>query len=450
MKNTEKKSLNRDARRYIWHPFTQMKDWEKEDPVIIERGRGIYLYDIEGNQYLDAVSSLWVNLHGHRKSALDNSVRTQLKKIAHSTLLGLTNIPAIQLAKKLVAIAPKGLVKVFYSDNGSTAVEIAIKMSLQYWQLKGKPKKARYLTLENDYHGDTIGSVSVGGIDFFHSRYKPLLFPVHKIGAPYCYRCFLGKTYPECKMACVDEVERVLEKHHEEIAAMVIEPLVQGVAGMIVWPQGYLSKLRKLCTRYNVLMIADEVMTGFGRTGRMFAVQHEKVLPDLMAVAKGISGGYLPLAATLTTQEIYNAFLGDYQDFKTFFHGHSYTGNQLGCAVALANLKVMEEEKVLLRLRSKIVQLRRWLSEIRNYPHVGDVRQLGFLAGIELVKDKKAKTPYPLPERVGFQVAAEAKKRGVLIRPLGDVIVIMPPLSISPKTLRQMMNILFNSIKAVT
>ncbi|HLB94837.1 MAG TPA: adenosylmethionine--8-amino-7-oxononanoate transaminase [Nitrospiria bacterium] len=450
MNDKKRRELEEDARRYIWHPFTQMKDWEKETPIIIERGSGLYLYDIHGDRYLDGVSSLWVNLHGHRKRALDQALRHQLDKIAHSTLLGLTNVPAIELAKRLVQLAPRGIAKIFYSDNGSTAVEIAIKMALQYWQLKGRPKKTGYLSLTNAYHGDTIGAVSVGGIDLFHERYRPLLFPTFKVGAPYCYRCFLGKTYPQCEMACADEVEKVLAAHHDAIAAVVVEPLVQGTAGIIVWPPGYLSHLREVCTRYHVLMIVDEVLTGFGRTGRMFACQQEGVAPDLMAVAKGLSGGYLPIAATLTTQEIYEAFLGEYEEFKTFFHGHSYTGNQLACAVALASLQVFEKEKVLEKLPRKIAQLTTDLAPLRDHPHVGDVRQLGFIAGIELVKDKQSKKPYPLSERRGFRVAAEARTRGMLIRPLGNVIVLMPPLSVDLRTLRRMVRILIESIHAAT
>jgi adenosylmethionine-8-amino-7-oxononanoate aminotransferase len=442
--------LEEDARRFIWHPFTQMKEWEKEVPVIIERGEGPYLYDIHGKKYLDGVSSLWVNLHGHRKRALDNAVRHQIGKIAHSTLLGLSNVPAIELAQKLIRMAPPGLTKVFYSDNGSTAVEIAIKMALQYWQLKGSPRKTRYLALTNAYHGDTIGAVSVGGIDLFHGRYGPLLFPTFKVGAPYCYRCFLNKTYPRCGIACVDEVEKVLKTHHEEIAAVVVEPLIMGAAGMIVWPPGYLKRLRELCTSYRVLLIADEVLTGFGRTGRMFACEHEGVTPDLMAVAKGLTGGYLPLAATFTTQEIYDAFLGEYNEFKTFFHGHSYTGNPLGCAVALANLEVFDREKVLEKLKPKIARLRADLEVLCDHPHVGDLRQLGLIAGIELVRNKKTKEPYPLEERRGHRVAAEAKARGMLIRPLGNVIVLMPPLSTDRPTLRRMVGILAESIHAAT
>ncbi|HET6465850.1 MAG TPA: adenosylmethionine--8-amino-7-oxononanoate transaminase [Nitrospiria bacterium] len=439
-------SLEEEARRYIWHPFTQMAEWEKEPPLIIERGKGVYLYDVYGKRYLDAVSSIWVNLHGHRKAALDRALKNQIDKIAHSTLLGLTNRPAIRLAKKLVTLAPPGLTKVFFSDNGSTAVEVALKIALQYWRHRGKARKTKFLSLNNAYHGDTIGSVSLGGIELFHGLYSPLLFPTYKVGAPYCYRCFLNKTFPECRLACGDEVERVLSEHHDEIAAVVIEPLIQGAAGMLTWPPGYLKRIRDLCTRYHSLLIADEVFTGFGRTGTMFACEHEGVTPDLMAVAKGLTGGYLPLAATLATREIYDAFLGGYGEFKTFFHGHSYTGNPLGCAVALASLDVFDRERVLSRLRPKIRALADGLKPLWRHPHVGDIRQIGLIAAVELVKDRPTKEPYPLEERWGYRVAKEALKRGMILRPLGNVVPLLPPLSVTIPQLRKMISILDESI----
>lgn len=444
------KNLEEDARRYIWHPFTQMAEWEKETPLIIERGKGVYLFDVYGKRYLDGVSSIWVNLHGHRNSALDRSLKNQINKIAHSTLLGLTHRPAIRLAKKLVALAPPGLVKVFFSDNGSTAMEVALKIAFQYWRHRGKTGKTKFLSLINAYHGDTVGSVSLGGIELFHGLYSPLLFPTYKVGAPYCYRCFLNKTYPECRLACADEVEKVLSRHHNEIAAVVVEPMIQGAAGMVTWPPGYLKKTRELCTRHHVLLIADEVFTGFGRTGMMFACEHEEVTPDLMAVAKGLTGGYLPLAATLVTQEIYDAFLGEYREFKTFFHGHSYTGNQLGCAAALANLEVFEKEHVLSRLRSKIDALAEELKRLRGHPHVGETRQIGLIAAVELVKNRTTKESYPLEERRGLRVAREALKRGMIIRPLGNVVPLLPPLSVTIPQLKKMTSILKESIQAAT
>jgi adenosylmethionine-8-amino-7-oxononanoate aminotransferase len=329
-------------------------------------------------------------------------------------------------------------------------VEVAVKMALQYWQLKGRPGKTRFVSLVNAYHGDTVGAVSLGGVDLFHRRFGPLLFPTFKAGAPYCYRCFLGKTFPDCRLACLGEVESILKKHRHEIAAVAVEPVVQGAAGMIVWPKGYLSGIRRLCTRYGVLMLADEVLTGFGRTGKLFACQTENVTPDLMAVAKGLTGGYLPLAATLTTREIYDAFLGEYAEFKTFFHGHSYTGNQLGCAAALANLDVFEKEGVLKKTSARIRQMRAGLRPLRDHPRVGDIRQAGMIAGIELVKDRRTREPYAPKERIGHRVARAALERGMIIRPLGHIIVLMPPLSTGEAVLNKMIRILDASIREAT
>jgi adenosylmethionine---8-amino-7-oxononanoate aminotransferase len=436
---------------YLWHPFTQMQEWAQEEPLIIERGNGSYLIDTEGQKYLDGTSSIWVNLHGHRHPALDRAMKKQLEKIAHSTLLGLSHPPAILLARELIRIAPKGLTRVFYSDNGSTAVEVALKMAVQYWQQRhpAAGPKNTFLHLKLAYHGDTIGAVSVGNIDLFHARFKPLLFPTLDADPPYCYRCPLKLTYPSCQMACLEPIEQILKTRHRELAGFIIEPLVQAAAGMIMSPPGYLKRIRELCTTYSVLLIADEVATGFGRTGKVFACQHEEVTPDLMTISKGLTGGYMPLAATLTTEEVYNAFLGKYEDFKTFFHGHSYTGNPLGCAVALANLAVFRTEKTLTKLRPKIAALKRLLRSLAILPHVGEIRQQGFMVGIELVKDRATKEAYPLETRIGHLVAAEARKRRLLIRPLGNVIVLMPPLSTSVRELHQMVDTMASSIRAV-
>ncbi|MGH7181047.1 MAG: adenosylmethionine--8-amino-7-oxononanoate transaminase [Nitrospiraceae bacterium] len=426
--------------RYLWHPFTQMLEWEREEPLIIERGKGRYLIDTEGKRYLDGTSSIWVNLHGHRHPTLDRAIKKQLDRIAHSTLLGLANPPAIQLARALVRIAPKGLKRVFYSDNGSTAVEVALKMAIQYWQQRhpeAGPKNT-FLHLRLAYHGDTIGAVSVGNIELFHSRFKSLRFSSIEADPPYCYRCPLGMTYPACRMACLDPIERLLQDRHRELAGFIIEPLVQAAAGMLTSPPGYLKRIRELCTNYNVLLIADEVATGFGRTGKMFACQHEEVTPDLMAISKGLTGGYMPLAATLTTDEIYQAFLGKYEDFKTFFHGHSFTGNPLGCAVALANLDVFKKDNTLSRLQPKIETMARLLQPLRQLPHVGDIRQKGFVAAIELVEDKKTRKPYPLVARIGHRVCKITRQNGLLLRPLGNVIMLVPPLSTTRTELRRM------------
>ncbi len=429
-----------------------MQEWEQETPLIIERGKGSYLIDTEGRRYLDGVSSMWVNVHGHRHATLDHAINAQLKKIAHSTLLGLSNPPAIRLARELIRLAPRGLSRVFYSDDGSTAVEVALKMAVQYWQQRHPQAgtKHTFIHLKLAYHGDTIGAVSVGNIELFHARFASLLFPTISADPPYCYRCPLQLSYPSCQMACVDPIEQTLRDRHREIAGFIIEPLVQAAAGMMTAPPGYLKRIRDLCTKYEVLFITDEVATGFGRTGTMFACRHEGVTPDLMTISKGLTGGYMPLAATLTTEEVYQAFLGKYEEFKTFFHGHSYTGNPLGCAVALANLEVFRKEKTLARLRPKIGAMRRLLKPFWDLPHVGDIRQRGFMVGIELVENRETKEPYPLDARIGHRVAMEARRRGLLIRPLGNVIVLMPPLSTTLSELRQMLAVLHKSIMAVT
>ena len=460
-------NLKNADKKYIWHPFAQMKDWMKEEPLIIEEGKGAWIKDIDGKWYIDGVSSLWVNVHGHRKTAIDNAIKKQIDKISHSTLLGLSNVPATLLAEKIIKLAPKGLTKVFYSDSGSEGVEIALKMAFQYWQQRrdarretGDARKTKFMTLVNAYHGDTIGAVSVGGIDLFHKIYKPLLFRSIKAPTPYCYRCPFKfemrdatlrlRSGQGCEMRCLKEVERLMKKHHNEIAAMIVEPLVQAAAGMLVYPKGHLKGIRKLCTKYNILMIVDEVAVGFGRTGKMFACEHEGVRPDLMVIAKGLTGGYLPVAATLSTDRIFNAFLGRHDSKRTFYHGHTYTGNPLGCAAAIASIDIFKSEKTLKALQPKIKLLEAELRKFRELKHVGDVRQCGFLAGIELVKDKRTKREYPVTEKIGIKVIMETRKRGLIIRPLSDVIVIMPPLSISKVDLSRMLDIIYQSVRKVT
>jgi adenosylmethionine-8-amino-7-oxononanoate aminotransferase len=448
----DSKRLAEWDRTFLWHPFTQMREWMQDVPLIVDRGQGSYLFDTDGRRYLDGVSSIWVNVHGHRHPALDRALRRQLEKIAHSTMLGLSNRPAIELGRALIRLAPKGLTRVFYSDDGSTAVEVALKMALQYWQqcVPAIRSKRTFLHLKLAYHGDTVGAMSVGGVELFQGRFRPLLFRSYAAEAPYCYRCPLGLSYPTCTMRCIESVEAILKRRHQDIAALIIEPLVQAAAGMVIAPPGYLTKIRELCTQYQVLLIADEVATGFGRTGRMFACEHEGITPDLMAVSKGLTGGYLPLAATLATDEVYRVFLGDYGDWKTFFHGHSYTGNPLACAVALANLEVFRTERTLSRMKGGIRLLRRLLLPLSELKHVGEVRQCGYMVGLELVRDRPSRTPYPLEERIGHRVAMEARRRGLLLRPLGNVIVLMPPLSISHHDLRRMVTIVTAAIQTVT
>ena len=390
----EIKRLEEFDKKYIWHPFTQMKGWLEEEPLIIAEGRDCYLKDVKGRWYLDGVSSMWVSIHGHRKREIDNAIKAQLDKISHSTLLGLGNVPSIRLAEKIISLTDRSfaglqprLSKVFYSDNGSTAVEVALKMAFQYWIHKRESGRNSFLSLNYGYHGDTLGAVSVGGIDIFHSTFAPLLFKSFKAPSPYCYRCEMGKAKAcaECSQACLKEMEDILQKHSAEIAAVVIEPVVQAAGGMIVWPKGYLSGVRRLCDQWNVLLIADEVATGFGRT-RMFACEHEAAVPDIMCLSKGITNGYLPLAVTLTTDHVFNAFLGEFSEMKTFFHGHSYTGNPLACAAALACIEVFESENTLKKAAEKIVLLENKLKEIAELPHAGNVRNKGLMAGIELVR----------------------------------------------------------------
>ena len=453
----EIKHLEELDKKHIWHPFTQMKDWLASDQLIIIEGRDCFLKDAYGKWYLDGVSSIWVNIHGHGRKEIDDAIREQLGKIAHSTLLGLANVPSIKLAEKLVQTVNLSLVthrsslnKVFYSDNGSTTVEIALKMAYQYWVLKGVKGKNTFLSLKNAYHGDTIGAVSVGGIDLFHDIFHPLLFKTFKAPSPYCYRCDLDMAYPDCSLACLKEMEIILQKHNSEIAAVIVEPIVQGAGGIIVWPDGYLQGVRDLCNKYNVLLIADEVATGFGRTGKMFACEHENVVPDMLCLSKGITNGYLPLAATITTEEIYNAFLGEYEEFKTFFHGHSYTGNPLACAAAIASLDVFEKDETLKKMQPKIALLNERLKEISELPNVGNVRNKGLMAGIELVADKTNKKSFPIDKRVAWNVCLKAREQGVIIRPLGDVVVIMPPLVISRENLNRLLDVIKWAIIEIT
>lgn len=437
-------------KKYVWHPFTQMQDWAGAEPLMIERGEGFHLVDVDGRRYIDGVSSLWVLVHGHGKKELLNAMEKQARLLCHSTLLGLANVPSALLAKKLIDIAPKGLAKVFYSDNGSTSVEIALKMAYQYWQQRGEKKRKRFLSFTNGYHGDTIGSVSVGGIDLFHQVYRPLLFKTLKAPSPYCFRCPLKLSRKTCREACVDAFAGLVKRYGDQICAVVMEPLVQGAAGMIVQPEGFLKKIWEIAKEANLLFIADEVATGFGRTGTMFACDQEQVRPDFLCLSKSITGGYLPLAATLTTEEVYGAFLGEFHEFKTFFHGHTYTGNPVACAVALENLSLYESEKLMEKLRGTVETLKAELSRFKALPHVGEVRQKGLMVGIELVKEGKTKRAYSPRERVGQRVTSEARQRGAVIRPLGDVIVLMPPLAISGALLRDLVRITYESIVAVT
>ncbi len=426
-------------KKHVWHPFTQMRDWEASDPLFIASGRGVKLIDTEGKEYWDANSSLWVNIHGHARPEINAAITAQLAQIAHSTMLGLTHPQAAILAEKLVQIAPHGLTRVFYSDSGSTAVEIALKMAYQYQCHTGHPERSKFIALEESYHGDTIGAVSVGGIGLFHGIFHRLLFPVDFVPCP-------ARALDAAEAA--GKLEVMLQESGDEVAAVIVEPLVQAAGGMLLSPPGFLGKVRDLCTQYGVLLIVDEVATGFGRTGKMFACEHENVAPDLLCVAKGITGGYLPLAATLATEEIYDAFLGEYSELKTFFHGHSYTGNQLACAAAIASLEIFENDNVLAQLPDKVTFVRDALQEFKLLEHVAEIRQVGLMVGIELVESPGV--PYPFELAVGAVVCRFARELGLITRPLGNVIIFLPPLSSTFDEMREMLNIIRDAIVAVT
>jgi adenosylmethionine-8-amino-7-oxononanoate aminotransferase len=443
-----REQLERWDREHVWHPFTPMQPYAAEPPLIVERAEGYLLIDLDGREYIDGVSSLWCNIHGHRVPELDAAVREQLDRVAHSTLLGASNVVAIRLARRLVELAPSGLTRVFFSDDGATAVEVALKMAFQYWRQcpRPRPQKTRYLGLGGAYHGDTLGDVSVGDLGRFHHLFQPLLFPTLRAPSPYCYRCPLGLERTSCRTDCVAVLEGLVREHADTLAAVVIEPLVQGAAGMITAPDGFLRRVREVTRAYDVLLIADEVAVGFGRTGSLFACSQEGVVPDFLCLAKGLTGGYLPLAATLTTEDVFAAFLGRPEEGRTFYHGHTYTGNPLGAAVALANLELLTNG-VLEALPERVERLRLHLERLAELPHVGEVRQRGFLAGIELVEDRATRRPFPAARRVGARVCRLARERGVLLRPLGDVVVVMPPLSIPLPVLDRLCNVLCDCLK---
>ncbi len=438
------------SRDPVWYPFTQMRAFASEGAPVIVSGEGCVLVDDQGRRYLDGISSLWCNVHGHGRAEIDAAIRAQLDRVAHTTLLGLRSPPATALAERLVGLAPEGLRWVFYSDSGSEAVEIALKMAFQVWRNRGEPARSRFLALGEAYHGDTVGSVSLGGIDLFHQVFRPLLFECVRVPSPHCLRCPLGLEPGRCGLACADLVDRALEKDEGRIAAMVMEPLVQGAAGILVHPDRYLSRVREACTRHGVLLVCDEVATGFGRTGTLFACEREGVSPDILALAKGLTGGYLPLAATLATDEVYEAFLGEHSEGLHFFHGHTYTGNALGCAAALASLDVFEADRVLESLPGKAARLGRGLEALRGHPHVLDVRRRGLMVGIELAEDPKTMTPYPARRRMGHEVILRARARGVILRPLGDVVVLMPPLAITGEQIDELVETTGRAIEEAT
>lgn len=405
-----------------------MQEYAREDTPIIVAGDGFELIDSNGRRYLDGTSSLWCNVHGHRVPELDQALRDQIDCIAHSTLLGLANGPSAELAKELVQRVPRGLNHVFYSDDGATAVEAALKMAFQFHCHRGADptQKNLFVRLGEAYHGDTIGAVSLGGIAAFHRVFGSLLFPTLEVPTPSTYRTPEGMNSDDYLRHCDAELERMLTENQQRIAGFVIEPLVQGAAGMLVHPPGYLRRVRELTARFGIPLIADEVFVGFGRTGTLFACEQEGVVPDLICLAKGLTGGYLPLAATLASDEIYNSFLGEPAARRTFFHGHTYTGNQLGCAVALASLQRFESHRVMENVARNTIVLRHWAERFREHPHVGDIRQCGIIMALEFVQDRIHKRGFPAAQRVGHHISQAGLSRGIIIRPIDDVVIVMP------------------------
>jgi len=448
--------LARLDQKYVWHPFTQMRDWARHEPIVLARGKGAVLEDVRGKKFLDANASIWTNLHGHNHPKLNAALRRQLKKVAHTSALGFANEPAALLAERLVKSAKSSLKKVFFSDDGSTALEVALKMSYEFTRRTGRSRAPKFLSLQGAYHGDTVGAVSVGHIDLFHKAYGGLLFKSDQVMSPYCYRCPFNQAKPEradarvtrkCNWECVGKVEAKLKRR--KYAAFVVEPRVQGAAGMIAHPEGWLKRVAEAVRASGAQLIADEVMTGFGRTGAMFACHKEKVTPDFLCVAKGLTGGYLPMAATLTTQAVFDAFLGEYEDFKTFFHGHSYTGNQLGAAAAMASLDILHGAESKRKRRALEKLLRDELQTLWPLACVGDVRQEGLVAGAELVVDWRTRAAFPLKARAGIRVCEAMARRGVLTRPIGNVIPLLPPYCTTPAQLRKMVRALREAIAEV-
>ena len=423
--------------KYIWHPYTQMKDCRKFPPILITKAKGLKLYDNKGNYYYDTISSWWCNVHGHNHSGIKRAINKQLNSLEHVLFAGFTHKPAIALAEQLIKLTPKNLTKVFFSDNGSTSVEVALKMSFQYWHNKRQNKKDKFVSLDSAYHGDTVGAMSVSGVDLYNKVFKPLFFDSYKIPTPYCYRCPMGKNRAACNIQCIEPLEALLKKKNDEICAIILEPLVLCAGGMIIYPKEYLQKAANLAKKYDVHLIVDEVATGFGRTGKMFACEHVKIQPDFMCLSKGITSGYLPMGITLTSKDIYQAFYDDYEKKKTFYHGHTYTANPLACAAALASLEIFRKEKTLENVNNLSEVLKSELEQLLELPYVGDIRTIGLIAAIELVKDKNHKTPFSFEERIGLGVYKEGLKKKILLRPLGNIIYLFLPLCTKKSELLQ-------------
>ncbi|MEK4424850.1 adenosylmethionine--8-amino-7-oxononanoate transaminase [Solibacillus sp. FSL K6-1523] len=434
--------------KHVWHPCSQMKDYEQFPPIVIERGEGVWLYDEHGNRYLDAVSSWWVNLFGHANSRISQALSEQAFQLEHTIFANFTHEPAIRVAEKLVALTPEGLNKVFFADNGSSSIEIALKMSFQFHMQSGDTKKKRFLALTDAYHGETLGALSVGGVDLYNDVYQPLLLDTVRAQGPDCFRCLFNEQPTSCQAQCIHFVEEELILHHEEITAVIIEPLIQAAAGMKMYPPIYLERLRTLCTKYNVHLIADEIAVGFGRTGTMFACEQANISPDFMCLSKGLTGGYLPLSVVLTTDAIYDAFYDDYNKMKAFLHSHSYTGNTLACRVALEVLTIFEEENYIEIVQRKGDYMRKLAIEaFSELPFVGEYRQVGLVGAIELVENRVSKQPLPSEERIGYQIYKMALAKGLLIRPLGNILYFMPPYIITDEEMRFMIQTTKETIK---
>lgn len=418
--------------KYIWHPCSQMKDYENYPPIVIERGRGVYLYDENGREYIDIVSSWWCNLLGHCNPEINESIKGQLDRLEHVIFADFTHKAAVELCESLIKIIPKGLAKFNFSDNGSASVECALKMAFQYQYQCGHPERTRFMCLSEGYHGETIGALSVGALDLYAKIYKPMLMETIQIEAPDCYRCKYGKCRDCCNCECFIKAEEAFAEHGCETCAVIVEPLLQGSAGMRIYPPLYLKKLRKLCDKYGILFIADEIATGFGRTGKLFACDHAEVTPDIMCISKGLTGGYMPMAITVTTDEIYDAFYADYSSGRAFMHSHTYSGNPLGCSAAIAVQNILQKTPVLENARRRAVYLHNKLTEaFGDDPHVGEIRHIGLINAIELVQDRESKKGFDSSLRMGYQIYRKALVRGLLLRPLGNVLYFNPPLIIN-------------------
>jgi adenosylmethionine-8-amino-7-oxononanoate aminotransferase len=433
--------------KHIWHPCSQMKDYEELAPIVIEKGKGVYLYDYKGNRYLDAISSWWVNIFGHSNDKINEVIKKQIDDLEHVIFVNFTHKPAIELSEKIIEIVPKGLNKIFFADNGSSAIEVALKMSFQYHQQKNKKKKTKFLAVKNGYHGETIGALSVGGVDLYNQIYKPILIDTIISDGPDCFKCPYNKNRETCNAECFESIEKTVKDNHEEISAVVIEPMVQAAAGMKIYSKEYLKKLRKLCTDFDIHFIADEIAVGFGRTGKMFACEHPEITPDIMCVSKGLTAGYLPLALTITTDEIYNAFYDDYVTLKAFLHSHSYTGNPITSSIALKTIEIFQNENVILENEKKSKYLKKRVLELfGDHPNFGEYRQLGMIGAIELVKNRNNKDEFDWKDRIGYNIYKIGLNNGLIIRPLGNIIYFMPPYVIKNEEIDFMLN---NTLKSV-